>query len=134
MNFFKRFGKKEEKNDTVTPSSKQPIKSTVPAMPASHANEGKFLVQAEGILRRLVMTSKAGKIGEYEKYIFEVAPTTNKIEIKKAFIVLYGVPPLHVRTSVYKPKAVRFGQRKGTRKKWKKAIITIDAKKSVTIV
>ncbi len=134
INFLKKFGKKEEKGEKLPPSSSQQSKSAVPSMPVSHANEGKFLVQAESILRRLVMTSKAGKIGEYEKYIFEVGVAANKIDIKKAFTVLYGVPPLHVRTSILKPKAVRFGQRKGTRKKWKKATITIPANKSVTIV
>ncbi|MBI4272721.1 50S ribosomal protein L23 [Candidatus Uhrbacteria bacterium] len=103
-------------------------------MPISHTHQGQFSVQAERILRRLVMTSKAGKIGKYEKYVFEVAPTANKIEIKKAFTVLYGVLPLAVRTSILKPRTVRFGSRKGTRKKWKKAVITIDVNKSVTIV
>lgn len=133
MQWFKKFGKKEEQGKSDADVPTRP-KSAVPAMPVSHAQERKFFVQAESILRRLVMTSKAGKAGKYERYIFEVAPQANKIEIKKAFATLYGVSPLRVHTLVYKPQEVRFGRIKGQRKKWKKAVITIDEKKSVTIV
>ncbi len=93
-----------------------------------------FAVRPHAIFHRLVMTAKAGRVGNRERYVFEVDNHANKIEIKKAFYSLYGVMPFAVATSIHKPKKVRSGRNFGSRKKWKKATITIDANKSVTIV
>lgn len=132
--------KKNKKNEEAAAMPVPAVKAEKVATPKkiSAATEGKgkrsFAVQPSGVLLRLVMTGKAGRVHDQERYIFEVSPRSNKIEIKKAFYTLYGVMPLSVTTCMYKPKQVRFGRREGMRKQWKKATISVDAKTPVTII
>ncbi len=132
MKFLKKFsGKKDEAPAVVkTPLVIQPRTSDATQSSAKTS----FAVQPHAILHRLVMTAKAGRVGDRERYVFEVSNHANKIESKKAFYSLYGVMPFAVTTSIQKLKKVRSGKNLGSRKKWKKATVTIDANKSVTIV
>ncbi|MBI2484004.1 50S ribosomal protein L23 [Candidatus Uhrbacteria bacterium] len=128
LDFLKKKNKKKE--EAAAPNAVAIAKSTVSKEKGKHV----FAVQPSGVLIRLVMSSKAGRVRDQERYIFEVSPRANKIEIKKAFYTLYGVMPLSVATCTYKQKRVRFARREGTRKQWKKATISVDAKHPVTII
>lgn len=140
MKFLKKLGGKKDEAVKAEKSSLTPIEEvkTSGVQPrgaaVSASAKTSFAVQPHAILRRLVMTAKAGRVGDRERYVFEISSNANKIEIKKAFYALYGVMPSAVTTSIQKPKKVRFGKNLGARKKWKKATITIDASKSVAIV
>lgn len=127
LNFLKKKSEKKEETASV-PAAK--VSTPIRASKSKYA----FAVQPSGVLLRLVMTSKAGRVRDQERYVFEVNTQANKIEIKKAFYTLYGIMPLTVTTCVYKPKRVRFGRREGVRKQWKKATISVDAKTPVTII
>jgi large subunit ribosomal protein L23 len=93
----------------------------------------KFPVSETALFVRPIVTEKSLRSAGEHVYVFEVVPRATKVNIKKAFYNLYGVMPLGVRVMNMAGKEVRFGQRKGVRKDWKKALITIPKDKTVDI-
>ncbi len=81
--------------------------------------------QAFRVLLKPMVTEKASVLGSLNKYVFEVATKTNKIEVAKAIRQVYGVSPVNVRIISMKGKAVVSKRIKGRRKDWKKAIVTL---------
>jgi len=78
------------------------------------------------IIRKLLVTEKGTQQGSAGKYLFEVEPSANKIEIKRAVESLFNVSVTRVNTMTVKGKrkrerTVRFGKRAD----WKKAIVTL---------
>ncbi len=79
---------------------------------------------------RPVVSEKSTALGDQGKYIFEVAPTANKIQIKAAVeaafsnkkVVVDAVNILHVPG-----KTRRRGRSVGMTRSWKKAIVTLKA-------
>ncbi len=59
-------------------------------------------------------------------YSFEVHPEANKAQIKQAIERIYNVRVLSVRTANRhgKPRRVRY--KRGTTKRWKKAVVVLD--------
>lgn len=92
----------------------------------------KFPVAEYEVILRPVMSAKAFTEGK-EQYIFEVAKTAGKVEIKKAFYNIFGVMPQSVRTQRYKSRDIHFGRIRGTSKEWKKAIITLKKGETVHV-
>jgi large subunit ribosomal protein L23 len=92
----------------------------------------KFPVAEHHVILRPVMSAKTFTQGR-ERYIFEVAKTAGKVEIKKAFYNIYGVMPIRVRTQRYGSRDIHFGRIRGTSKEWKKAIITLKKGETVHI-
>lgn len=80
------------------------------------------------VLRRPVITEKSSMIAdELGQYVFEVAPNANKIQIKEAVEVIFGVGVQKVRTMVMPAKRGRRGRDWYIRsKQWKKAIVTLE--------
>ena len=61
-----------------------------------------------------------------KKYVFEVAPSAGKVEIKKAVEEIFGVKVAKVNTMHVPGKANRMGAaRPGRTKDWKKAIVQL---------
>jgi len=77
------------------------------------------------------ITEKAAYATERNVYVFNVALTANKIQIKKAIKDLYKVTPIKIATVVSKPRAVMFRGMPGKKSSFKKAYITL--KKGETI-
>ena len=79
---------------------------------------------------RPVVSEKSTVLGDQGKYVFEVAPTANKIQIKQAVeeafankkISVASVNILHVSGKIR-----RRGRTVGTTRSWKKAIVTLKA-------
>lgn len=90
------------------------------------------------IIRRPVITEKATKLGELGQYVFEVAPDSNKIEIKKAIEELFEVDVVSVRTVRVKGKIksrfTRRGIMRGKTALKKKAYITLKKGQTIDIV
>lgn len=78
-------------------------------------------------LLRPVVTEKSTRLAAMQKYVFEVSPVTNKVEVRRAILALYGVRPLKVNMLNFSGKAVRYGRTSGRTKAWKKAIVTLPA-------
>jgi len=85
------------------------------------------------VLLRPLVTEKGTFLGKENKYLFEVARNTNKIEIKKAIQEVYGVLPIDVNMVNMRGKKVRRGRITGKRKDWKKAIITLKKEDKIEI-
>ena len=80
------------------------------------------------IIIRPVITERSMAATSEEKYVFEVAPTAGKIEIKNAVEKIFGVKVAKVNTINYDGKTKRMGAgRPGTTRAWKKAYVTLTA-------
>ena len=83
---------------------------------------------AYDIIRRPVITEQSMADTEAKKYVFEVAKTAGKVEIKKAVEEAFGVKVASVNTLNVPAKAKRMGAgRPGTTRAWKKAYVTLTA-------
>jgi large subunit ribosomal protein L23 len=69
----------------------------------------------------------------YNQYIFQVAPGTNRVEVRKAIRKLYGVDPIKVNIINVRGKKIRYGRSEGQTKAWKKAVITLAAGQKIEI-
>ena len=90
---------------------------------------------AYDIIIRPVITERSMAGAADKKYVFEVAPTAGKIEIKKAIEEIFGVKVAKVNTMNVSGKAKRMGAaRPGRTKDWKKAIVQLaEDSKSIEI-
>lgn len=80
------------------------------------------------VLRRPVITEKSTVLSdEFNQYVFEVARSANKIQIKDAVEIIFGVTVTNVRTMVMPAKRGRRGRDWYMRtREWKKAIVTLE--------
>ena len=80
------------------------------------------------IIIRPIITERSMEAVADKKYVFEVAPTAGKIEIKNAVEEIFGVKVAKVNTVNYDGKAKRLGAgRPGHRKNWKKAYVQLTS-------
>jgi large subunit ribosomal protein L23 len=82
----------------------------------------------EQIVRRpLVLTEKGSRLREaHNQYMFEVAETANKLEIRDAIETLFaGVKVVEVRTLIVRGRMRRMGRGKSKTRNWKKAIVEL---------
>lgn len=77
------------------------------------------------VLVRPIITEKANVLGAGGQYVFEVFPSANKVEVKKAIRNLYGVTVVKVRIINNRGKRVQYGRHSGSTKYWKKAIVSL---------
>lgn len=90
-----------------------------------------------GVLIKPILTEKQTAISEKfpNRYGFRVAPSANKVEIKKAVEELYGVSVVSVNTANYsgkqKSRFTKAGVIKGKTSAYKKAIITLKEGESI---
>ena len=77
---------------------------------------------AYDIIIRPIITEKSMEAIEEKKYVFEVAPSANKIEIRKAIETIFGVKVQSVQG-----KTKRMGVHVGKRSDMKKAYIQLTA-------
>jgi len=78
------------------------------------------------VLLKPIISEKATALGQFNQYVFMVAPQANKIEIKKAIKNLYGVSARKINIINQTGKKVRYGRSEGRTKNWKKAIIILN--------
>ena len=80
------------------------------------------------IIIRPVITERSMAATSEKKYVFEVAPTAGKIEIKNAVEKIFGVKVAKVNTLNMQGKEKRTGRfPAGRRPSWKKAMVTLTA-------
>ena len=71
------------------------------------------------IIRKPIVTEKSTLLQEENRYVFEVAPSATKHEIKDAVQLAFGVSVEKVRTMNVKGKKKRFGPRYSQLRSWK---------------
>jgi large subunit ribosomal protein L23 len=81
---------------------------------------------SHSIIRRPSVTEKNTDLrASQNKYVFEVAPTATKQQIRQAVEKLFNVKVISVNTMVVKGKKKRTGRFAGYRSDWKKAIVRL---------
>ncbi len=95
--------------------------------------KGKTRAHAYRVLIRPMVSEKATAQEVHGKYTFVVACNAHKEDIKRAVEVVYGVRPVSVRTAQFEGKRKRFGIRRGKRKDWKKAMVTLPKGRTINI-
>ena len=81
---------------------------------------------AYDIIIRPIITERAMSGSADKKYVFEVAKTAGKVEIKKAVEEAFGVKVASVNTLNMQGKEKRTGRfPAGRRPSWKKAMVTL---------
>ncbi len=90
-------------------------------------------MQLEQVIKRpLILTEKASILREDQnKYLFEVDPRANKVEIKNAVETLFDVSVVDVNTLVMRGKMKRMGRTRAKTRNWKKAIVTLKEDDSI---
>ncbi len=85
------------------------------------------------IIRRPLITEKGTRLLESNKYLFEVSPGANKIQVAQAIEELFSVKVVKVNT--YNPPARhrKVGRFAGTRPQYKRAIITLQEGDTITL-
>lgn len=77
------------------------------------------------IIVRPIITEKSSRMMEGNCYTFEVHPSANKIQVRKAIEEIFKVKVEKVNTINVKPKPKRMGMYKGKTRSWKKAMVTL---------
>jgi len=86
----------------------------------------------ESIIRRpIILTEKASLLGKENKVVFEVAPRSNKVQIREAVQKLFNVTVTNVNTLLMRGKDRRMGRGYGKMQNWKKAVIPLKAGDSI---
>ena len=86
------------------------------------------MANAYDIIIRPIITERSMAAVTEKKYVFEVAKTAGKVEIKDAIEKIFGVKVAKVNTLNVSGKAKRMGAgRPGTTRSWKKAYVQLTA-------
>ncbi len=135
--------KTEESSKKVTPKKEEAVVAMSElygdAAPKTTKTSGSKVIkevsanQAYRLLVKPLITEKATRLSEENKYVFVVALKANKIEIAKAIQAVYGVKPVKVNLSNVSGKKVTRGKIRGQRKDWRKAIVTLPKGQTIKI-
>ncbi|MDR0501759.1 MAG: 50S ribosomal protein L23 [Treponema sp.] len=90
-------------------------------------------MQYEDILLEPVLSEKANLLREEGKYVFRVAQSANKTQIKEAVRRLFNVHPIACTVMVVGGKPKRQRYRRGYTSTWKKAIIKLPKDEKIAI-
>jgi large subunit ribosomal protein L23 len=77
------------------------------------------------VLRRPLITEKMTRLGEKNKYAFEVDPQANRLQVKGAVEKAFNVKVASVNILWVKGKTKRMGPRQFVTPAWKKAVVTL---------
>ena len=90
-------------------------------------------MEARDIIIRPVVTEKSVSLMEHNKYVFKVALSANKIEIKKAIEEIFKVKVVGVNTVRVKGKVKRMGRSEGRTSDYRKAIVQLAEGDSIEV-
>jgi len=80
------------------------------------------------------VSEKASLAADRGEFVFKVAKTATKLEIKKAVELMFDVKVENVSTAVMKGKTKRTGQISGRRSDWKKAYVSLAEGQDIDFV
>ena len=144
MSILDRFSSKKGKAEKTSPkASKVDVaeKEAFKAMPDGKKVEVKADVvkqkestgNAYRVLLAPIVTEKSALLAKSSQYIFLVAATANKMEVRNAVQSVYGIRPIDVNMVSLPGKVVRFGRNTGRQVKRKKAIVTLPIGKTIDV-
>ena len=91
------------------------------------------MIQYEDILIEPVLSEKANLLREQGKYVFKVAMSANKLQVKEAVRRLFNVHPVSCTMMVVGGKPKRLRNRPGYTATWKKAIVRLPKDEKIGI-
>lgn len=80
-----------------------------------------------------VITEKSASLEQEGKYVFKVAPSANKTQIKQAIEKIFNVKVISVNTINSHPTSKRVGRYAGMENKYKKAIVTLAEGNTISL-
>jgi large subunit ribosomal protein L23 len=83
------------------------------------------MITCYDIVKTLVRTEKSTSLEAERKYLFRVANSATKIDVKRAVEEIYKVKVDSVNTAVVPGKLKRVRQKAGYTSDWKKAIVSL---------
>ena len=86
-----------------------------------------------GMLKYPVISDKATRLLELNKYTFMVDKRANKFTIKKVIEYIFDVTVINVNTLTVPRKKRTVGRYSGYKSQYKKAIITLEEGNSITL-
>lgn len=84
------------------------------------------MTTAYDVLKAMVRTEKGSSLEGSRKYLFRVATTATKIDVKNAVQQVYKVKVQDVNTSSVPGKLRRVRVKAGYTSSWKKAVVTLQ--------
>jgi large subunit ribosomal protein L23 len=91
------------------------------------------MIQYEDILLEPVLSEKANLMREEGKYVFKVAQSATKLQIKEAVRKMFNVHPISCNVMVVGGKPKRLRYRQGYTATWKKAIVRLPKDEKISI-
>ena len=86
------------------------------------------------VIKRPLLTEKSTVMKEKNnQYCFEVSCKATKSDVRNAVEGLFSVKVLDVKTMHYKGKTKRVGKSVGSRRDWKKAVVTLKEGMSIEL-
>jgi large subunit ribosomal protein L23 len=86
------------------------------------------------VLRAPHVSEKTARLAESAQYVFEVASTATKADVKAAVEQLFNVKVESVNVANVKGKSKSFRFRTGTRGDWRKAYVRLAAGQSIDVM
>ena len=90
-------------------------------------------MNARQVIIRPVISEKSYALLAANKYTFCVHEGANKTQVRQAIEEIFGVRVTGVRTAWVKAKPKRRGFSSGTRRRWKKAVVTLHVDDSIEL-
>jgi large subunit ribosomal protein L23 len=91
------------------------------------------MIQHQVIVRPVLTEKSTDLQAMNNQYVFEVHKHANKIEIRKAIEMVFGVRVDTVRTQLVRGDLRRVGVHYGNRPSWKKAIVTLHHEDTIDL-
>lgn len=104
---------------------KEPASAKASASPTAKLKENTG--RAHMVLKSHHLSEKTNALAQHGRYVFVVAKSANKIEVKKAVEAVYEVHVAGVNMVNVQGKARRQGKSRGFTSDWKKAVVTLKA-------
>lgn len=131
---FPKAKESKEKAAEAKDAGKKEAEKPKIAEPVYKKERAAVLGMAYRILKTPHITEKASDLAERNYYAFNVYPSANKTEIKKALEDIYGVDVISVNIIKVPPKKRRRGKTIGFKKGYKKAIVKIKEGQKIEIM
>ena len=90
-------------------------------------------MNARSVIIRPIVSEKSYALLAANKYTFRVHPDAHKTQVRQAVEEIFGVRVDGVRTAWVKPKPKRRGLMSGSRRRWKKAVVTLHPDDSIEL-
>lgn len=84
------------------------------------------------VLRRPIISEKATRLQEENKYVFEVTGEATKAQIKQAVEHAFKVKVVGVNVVTVPGKRRRMGRREVVASSWKKAVVSLEPGSKIT--